>query len=88
MISDSIMIDLGKTSFLRADAAGEIAEMIDRERQVGGLRFANRLAIVDRLDEGQEIELLFDAVGDAQKRERAFGGGGSSPGFPRRMRGV
>jgi hypothetical protein len=88
MISDRIMVDLGETSFLGADAAGEIAEMIDRQRQVGGLGFANGLAIVDCLDEGEEIELLFDPVGDAQKRERAFGWGGSSPGFPRRMRGV
>ncbi len=48
VIRDGVVIDLGERAFLRAHAAGEIAEMIDRERDVGRHRFADRLAVVDR----------------------------------------
>ena len=86
MIGDRIMVNFGKASFLRADATGEIAEMINGQRQVSGLGFADRFAIVDRLDERQKIELLFDPVGNAEKRERALRRRGPSPGFARGMR--
>ena len=39
-----------RAAFLGAQAAGEVAEMIHRERQIGSLGLANRLAVVvDRL---------------------------------------
>ena len=88
MIGDRIMVDLADAAFLRPNAAGEIAEMIDRQRQIGALGFADRLAVVDRLDEGEKIELLLDPVGDAQKRERALRRRRAPPGLPRGMRGI
>ena len=36
MIGDGVVVDLGEAAFLGADGAGEIAEMVDGERQVGG----------------------------------------------------
>ncbi len=41
MIGDRVVIDLGDRAFLGADAAGEIAEVVDGERQVGGGRLAD-----------------------------------------------
>jgi hypothetical protein len=62
--------------------------LIDRQRQICGLGFANGFAIVDRLDHGEEIELLLDPVGNAQKDLRALCRRGASPGLPRSMRGI
>ncbi len=75
-------------AFLRADAAGEIAEMIDGERDVGGRRLADRLAVVDRLDEASRLRFALHAVGDLVQEPRALGGRRLAPGFARRMRGV
>jgi hypothetical protein len=47
-ICHRIAIDLAKRSFLRPDSASEIAEVVDRERNVRGHRFVNRLTVVDR----------------------------------------
>jgi hypothetical protein len=88
MISDRIMVDLADASFLRAQASSKIAEMIDRQRQVSRLGFANGLAIVDGLDQGEEIELLFDPVGDAQECLRALRRRGAAPSLPGGMRGI
>ena len=35
VVGDGVVVDLGERAFLGADAAGEIAEVVDRERQVG-----------------------------------------------------
>ena len=89
MISRRIMIDLAECfAFLRPNAAGEIAEMIDRERQIGALGFADRLAVVDRLDQGKKLELLFDTVGDLVEDRGPLGRRGLAPGVLRLVRGV
>ena len=36
VIGDGVVVDLAERAFLRADAGGEIAEMVDGERNVGG----------------------------------------------------
>ena len=53
MIGDRVVIDFAQAAFLGAQAAGEIAEMIDGQRQIGSLGLADRLAVVDRLDRRQ-----------------------------------
>ena len=88
MIGDGVVVDLADAAFLGAQHAGEIAEVIDRERQVGGLGLADRLAVVDGLDHGQHVELLLDAVGDAQQRQRALRRRGVAPGVLGGVRGV
>ena len=67
------MIDFRQAAFLRADTAGEVAEMINRQRQIRGLGLADRLAVVDRLDHCEQIELLLHAVGDFVQDAGAFG---------------
>ena len=77
MVSSSIS---RQRAFLRADAAGEVAEMIDRQRHVGDRRLADRLAVVDGLDErrarsrfsSMRSAILFRIVG-------ALGGRGLAP---------
>ena len=55
MIGDRVVIDLGHGAFLAAQDAREIAEMIDRQRNVGRRRLADRLAIVPGLSLGQQV---------------------------------
>ena len=59
-----VRIKLGCSAFFGTNYAGKIAEMIDRQRQIGGHRFANRLAVVPRLGSGKQFEVLFHFVGD------------------------
>jgi hypothetical protein len=40
------LVDLAEAALLCADAAGEIAEVVDRQRNVGRHGFAHRLAVV------------------------------------------
>jgi hypothetical protein len=36
VVGDGVVIDLGDPALLRADRSGEVAEVVDRERDVGG----------------------------------------------------
>jgi ParB family chromosome partitioning protein len=74
--------------FLGAGAAGEIAEMVDRQRQIGDRRLADRLAVVQGLNERQHRDVLFDAVGDRVQDGRAGRCRGFPPGVFRLVRGV
>src|SRR6478672_13069424 len=80
VIGDGVVIDLRQRAFLRADARREIAEMIDRQRDVGEARLADRLAVVDGLDRRQHLQVLLHAVGDLVQDLGAFGGRRLSPG--------
>ena len=65
MVGDGVVVDLGNRAFLGTDAAGEVAEMIDGQRDVGVGRLADRLAVVPGLGEGDQVEILLHPVGDA-----------------------
>jgi hypothetical protein len=47
VVGDGVGVDLAERPFLRAHAAGEVAEVVDRQRDVGVQRLADRLAVVD-----------------------------------------
>ncbi len=64
MIGDSVMVDFGDAAFLSADDAGIIAPMIDAEREIGIGRLADRLAVVERLDQREQVEVGRHLVGD------------------------
>ena len=68
-----------KRAFLRPQAAGEVAEVVDGQRNVGVERLADRLAVVHRLGIGEQLEVLLQAVGDLQQHVGALGGGGAAP---------
>jgi hypothetical protein len=79
VIGDGVIIDFADRSFLGADRAGEITEMVDGERDVGGHRLADRLAIVPCLGERNLLQIGFHPVGDLQEDLRAVGYGGAPP---------
>ena len=80
MIGDRVVVQLRNAAFLRADAAGEIAEVVDSQRYVGRQRLAHRLAIVPGLGLGDGLQVLFDPVGDAVQQQGAFRHAGLAPG--------
>ncbi len=79
MIGDRVVIDLGDRAFLGAHAAGEIAKVIDGERQVGRHRLADRLAVVERLDHGEQLEVRLHLIGDFIQEHGALGGSRLAP---------
>lgn len=79
MIGDGVVVDLADRAFLGAHHAGEIAEVIDRERQIGGAGFADRLAIVPGFGDREALEILLHAVGDPIEDRSALGDAGASP---------
>ncbi len=88
MIGDGVVVDLADRAFLGAHHAGEIAEMVDRERQVGGAGLADRLAVVPGLGDREALEILFHAVGDLVQDRGALGDAGAAPGALGGMRRV
>ena len=60
-------------AFLGADAAGEVAEVVDGEGNVGGGRLADRLAVVEGFSEREQLQVLLHAVGDLEEDGGAVG---------------
>ena len=88
VVRDHVVVDLAERAFLGAQRAGEVAPMVDAERQVGMGRLADRLAIVERLDKGEKIEILLHAVGDLEQNVGAVGDRRPGPGVLGGMGGV
>ena len=80
VISHGPFIDLGSAAFLGADAAGEVAEVIDGQRNVGVEGFADRFAVVPGFGNGQQFKVLLDAVGNLQQHVGAVLHGSAAPG--------
>ena len=74
-------------SWLRQDP-GEIAEMVDRERNVGICRLADRLAVVPGFGLGEQVEVFLEPVRDLQENVRTCRGRGPAPVALRGMGGV
>ena len=64
MIGHRRFVNLGGASLLGAQAAGEVAEMVHRQRQVGIQGFADRFPVVPALRDGQILQVLFNTIGD------------------------
>jgi hypothetical protein len=62
--------------------------VVDGQRDVGGERFPDGLAVLPRLGDGQFLEVGLHAVRDAVEDVGAFGGRGAAPGGRRAVRGV
>ena len=88
VIGDGVVIDLRQRAFLSAHASGEIAEMIDGERNIGEGCLADRLAVVDGLDRGENLQVLLHAVGNFVEDLCPLGRRGIAPGVLRLMRRV
>ncbi len=71
VIGRGVLIDLGAGAFLGADAAGEVTEVVGSEGDVGVEGFTHGFAVVPGLGDGQQFEVLLDAIGDFQQHQRA-----------------
>ncbi|CAH0263676.1 hypothetical protein SRABI76_03553 [Microbacterium oxydans] len=72
VVRDGVLIELADAALLRPQHAGEVAEVVDRERDVGGERLAHRLAVLPGLGDGDLLEVLLDAVGDPVEDDGAL----------------
>ena len=88
VVGDGVVVDLGEAALLGADRAGEVAEVVDGQRHVGGGGLADRLAVVPGLGPGQQVDVRLHPVGDAVQDQRALGDAGPAPGVLRRVGGV
>ncbi len=67
VVGHRVVVDLGDSALLRADASGEVAEVVDRQRKVGGEGLADRLAVLPGLEDGELLEVLLQPVGDLEQ---------------------
>ena len=74
MVGDGVVVDLADRAFFGADAAGEIAEMVDGQGNVGVASLADRLAVVEGLGKGEKLQILFHPVGDLSRMEERGAG--------------
>ena len=88
VIGHGVVVDLADRALLRAHAAREIAEVVDRQRHVGESRLADRLAIVPGLGGGERREIGLHPVGDGVEDVGALGGADAAPGGLRGVRRV
>jgi hypothetical protein len=80
MIGDGILVYLGDATFLRTHDAGEIAPVVHDQRHVGMGGFPDRLTVVERLDQRQQIEVAFNLVRDLVENAGALLDGCAAPG--------
>ncbi len=88
VISRGVLVDFSGAAFLRTDATGEVTEMVSRERHVGVQCFADRLAVVPGLGDGQLFQVGFDTVGDFQQHQGAVLHRGLAPGISGSVGGI
>ena len=88
VVRDGVLVDLGDRPLLRTDRAREVAEVVDRERDVGGERLADGLAVLPRLGDGDPLEVLLHAVGDLVEDVGALGRARAAPRPGGAVRGV
>jgi len=79
MIGHRVVIDFGEPAFLGANGGCEVSEVIDREREVCGQGFTDRLAVIKGFGERKHLKIGFDAISDLEQHCRTFGGGGTTP---------
>ncbi|EYU00624.1 putative transcriptional regulator [Pseudomonas aeruginosa PA99] len=81
VVGHGAVVDLGGGAFLGADAAGEVAEVVGGQGNVGVEGLAHGLAVVPGLGDGEQFQVLLDAVGDLQQDVRTLLHRGAAPGL-------
>ena len=88
VVGDGVFVDFGRATFERAGGAGEVAEVVDGQWDVGGQSLAHRLAVLPRLGHGQHLEVGLDGVGDGVEDGGPLGQRRLAPGVLGRVSGV
>ncbi len=73
MIGDRVRVDLSDAALLGSHRPREVPEVVHRERQVGGQRLADRLAVVPGLGDRELLQVLLDPIRDPVEDVGAFG---------------
>ncbi len=81
MIGGGKLINLSGRALLRPHAASEIAEMIHRQRHIGGQRFAHRLTVIPGLIHRHIFEVLLQPISDPEQCQRTLLRRRFTPGF-------
>ncbi len=79
VVGDGLVVDLGDAALLCADGAREVAEVVCAERNVGAKCLADGLAVVPGLGGCQQLEVVFDALGDLLEDAASLGRRGCAP---------
>ncbi|MNK30870.1 hypothetical protein D3C87_492930 [compost metagenome] len=79
VIGDRVIVDFADRAFLCTDAAREITEMVDRQRNIRIGRLAQRLAVIPGFGPRDEIEIVLDTLGDPEQDVGAFRYAGLAP---------
>ncbi|RML80644.1 putative transcriptional regulator [Pseudomonas savastanoi pv. savastanoi] len=88
VIGHGIAVDFGGAAFLRTQHAGEVAEMVGGQRNIGVEGFADCLAVIPGFGDGQDFQIGFDAIGNLQQDQRACLHRGRAPGRSGSVRSV
>ncbi len=88
VVADGVLIQLGGRALLSANTACEVAEVIHHQRQVCRQGFAHRFAVLPGFGDGESLDVLLDAIGDAQQQIAALGDTGLAPAGERLMGGI
>lgn len=86
MVGNGVIVQLTERTFLGPHAAGEVPEVVYRERQIGKIGLTDGLAVVVGLDRGQKGQVFLHSVRDAIEHAGAFGYRGAPPFVCGRMR--
>ena len=85
MVTDRVRIEFGGRPLLRAEATGEVAEVIDQQRNVGIEGLPDTLAVLPGFHVGQGLQVGLQPVGYFQQQVGAFCGGSPAPAIRRRV---
>ncbi|SKT41952.1 Uncharacterised protein [Mycobacteroides abscessus subsp. abscessus] len=79
VIGHSVVVNLGDRPLLGSEHTGEVAEVIDCQRDIGVQTFPDRLAVIPGFGDREPLDVLFHPVGDPQQGVRPFSGRGVTP---------
>ncbi len=88
MIGHGVGVNFAYRAFLGADRTSVIAEMINRQRNVGSVGFADRFTVIPGFGLGQHGQIGLHDIGDFQQCSAAFGHAGRTPRIFGRVGGI
>jgi hypothetical protein len=80
VVGDRLLVDHRDRPLLGPQASGEVAEVVDGQREVGGQRLPDRLPVLPALGDGEHLEVFLHPVGDPVEDVGPLGRAGRAPG--------
>ncbi|MNL39867.1 hypothetical protein D3C87_1621760 [compost metagenome] len=86
VIGHGVAVHFADPALLGANTGGKIAEMVNRQRNVGCCGFTDRFAVVPGFCRSQQLQILLHPVGNFEQNSGAILNGGVRPFLFRFMR--